>query len=46
MEEDVDAGPDLEEEWGCLIIGEIRFPNGQVDVLVVSIDAGTGTQEA
>ena len=45
MEEDADGGPDFEEQLGGMIIGEIEYPNGQVDLLVVSIESSPGTPE-
>ena len=45
MMEDPNAGPDLEEELGGVIIGEISYANGLVDLLVISIDSSTGTPE-
>ena len=45
MMEDADGGPDFEEQLGGMIIGEIEYPNGQVDLLVVSIESSLGTPE-
>ena len=45
MMEDPNAGPDLEEELGGVIIGEIENANGLVELLVISIDSSTGTPE-
>ena len=43
--EDPDASPDLEEELGGVIIGEIEYANGLVDLLVISIDSSLGIPE-
>jgi hypothetical protein len=45
MMEDPDAGPDLEEELGGVIIGEIENANGLVELLVMSVDSSPGTPE-
>ena len=43
--DDQDAGPDLEEQLGGVIVGEIEHADGQVELLVMSISASQGTPE-
>jgi hypothetical protein len=38
MRENPNAGPDLEEQLGGMIIGLVQGANGQVDLLVQFID--------
>mgnify|MGYP002804657807 CR=1 FL=1 len=46
MREDPDARyDDLEQNLAGVIVGEIKYADGQVELLVMSIDASLGTPE-
>ena len=43
--EEQNVDPDLEEQLGGVIVGEVEYANGQVELLVMSINASQATPE-